>query len=76
MPGSRTHNKMHLNNYCQGAGIKVDWDTKPTSGTQHSPVWSSKVYLNNVCYGRGQAGTKHGAEEEAAGEALDTLNRS
>ncbi|KAK7025455.1 hypothetical protein VNI00_015983 [Paramarasmius palmivorus] len=66
--------KMHLNNYCQGAGRRYQFVTTP-HGPRHAPTWSSIVYVDEQQFGTGQGPSAIAAENMAAAQALNLINQ-
>ncbi|KAJ6520272.1 hypothetical protein C8R45DRAFT_1120493 [Mycena sanguinolenta] len=68
-PRSQDHYRTALNNAAQAYGWTVTYETSST-GPQNSPLWTAISYVNNIEYGRGNAGSRGAAKETAAYEAL------
>ncbi|KAJ7897326.1 hypothetical protein B0H14DRAFT_2677825 [Mycena olivaceomarginata] len=66
------HYRTGLNNVAQQRGWTISYEATST-GAQDRPQWTSKVYLNNIEYGRGSGGNKGSAKEQAAKSALIAL---
>ncbi|OAX37115.1 hypothetical protein K503DRAFT_857552 [Rhizopogon vinicolor AM-OR11-026] len=74
-----THPRTALNNALQSmyggaVGNHVRWETQQT-GTPHSQIWHTKIYIDDMNYGHGSATTKGASQEEAARQAYDKLRR-
>ncbi|KAJ7361274.1 hypothetical protein B0H14DRAFT_2677865 [Mycena olivaceomarginata] len=66
------HYRTWLNNVAQQWGYTIAYEATST-GPQHRPQWTSKVYLNNIENGRGSGGSRGSAKEQAAKSALIAL---
>ncbi|KIK70486.1 hypothetical protein GYMLUDRAFT_32508 [Collybiopsis luxurians FD-317 M1] len=66
------HPRTRLNNWAAQTGKTVVYEDQ-FAGTQHAPVWTSKVYVNGQLWGRGQGGRKDEARENAARQALTSV---
>ncbi|ESK96212.1 hypothetical protein Moror_7202 [Moniliophthora roreri MCA 2997] len=69
------HPRTDLNNHLQRLGRTAQW-TDSVSGPKQAPTWTSTVYIDGMAYGSGQANTKGAAQDLAAQQALDTLQRT
>lgn len=62
--------------YLQEKFVKEKIRYKTTkSGEEHQPVFVSKVFVNKVVCGTGTAGTRRGAEQLAASEAIKNIKK-
>ncbi|KAF8483242.1 hypothetical protein JB92DRAFT_2762799, partial [Gautieria morchelliformis] len=71
---SQMHWAMLLHNELQRQSrlSTLSWDDKGV-GPSHNVVWTSVVLINEIEYGRGSARKKQSARDEAAKNALETL---
>ncbi|KAJ7897329.1 hypothetical protein B0H14DRAFT_2677839 [Mycena olivaceomarginata] len=66
------HYRTRLNNVAQERGYTISYEATWT-GPQHKPLWTAKVYLNNIEWGCGTGGSSASAREIAAKKALVAL---
>jgi ribonuclease-3 len=57
----------------QGITIPPKYKTERAGGTDHAPLFRSKVYVNDQEYGEGMGKNKKEAEKQAAEDALSKL---
>ncbi|KAJ7853844.1 hypothetical protein B0H14DRAFT_2580232 [Mycena olivaceomarginata] len=59
------HYRTGLNNVAQQRGWSISYEATWT-GPSHEPLWTAKVYLNNIEWGCGTGGSSGSAKEIAA----------
>lgn len=74
---SNVDSKNRLQAYSQSklGGIQPEYKTIQSGGTDHSPQFTSKVYVEDKLLGQGKARTKKEAEKMAAENALMSLEK-
>ncbi|KAJ7897336.1 hypothetical protein B0H14DRAFT_2677856, partial [Mycena olivaceomarginata] len=66
------HYRTDLNNVAQQRRYTILYGATCT-GPRHQPLWTSKVYLDNIEWGYGTGGSSGSAKEIAAKKALVAL---
>lgn len=70
----RDNHKSQLLEQVQGMGWpQPEYRVLQEEGPSHDKIFTVEVFLKDEAYGRGRAGSKKKAEQEAAGEALQRL---
>ncbi|KAG1836614.1 hypothetical protein F4604DRAFT_675312 [Suillus subluteus] len=74
-----THTRMALNNqlliiFGSSASERVRWEVY-SQGPLHAPTWHATLYINDINYGHGTTHTKGRAQEMAAMQVAEYLDR-
>lgn len=68
--------KTELNEYASRHDLKIEYVQVSKSGKPHEPVFDCKVRINGLDSGRGKGRSKKDAEQLAAKQALEHINKN